>query len=436
MSKICIVGLWHQGVVLSACLADMGHEVVGIDENINTITLLKCGNSPIYEPKLGAIIKRNLKTENLRYTSEYDDGIDWADYVYIAIDTPVGEDDRADLSSVYDAAMQIAKHSVRDKCVIITAQVPVGTSERVAKIMEEANPDVKFDIVYMPEFLRLGTAVETFRKADRFVIGANDPVIAQQVAHIYKTLNRPILMTNIRSAEMGKHASNTFLALSIGFINELADLCDEVGADALDVAKIMKLDKRIGKFAFLSPGLGFAGGTLGRDVRAIQEFGKIYQLPTRMMDAIMAVNETRVGIIKRRLVAIYGSLTGLKVGIWGLTYKPGTSTLRRSMALSIIESLVTLGVEVAAFDPLANLDEVSDLPQFQFCEDPYMAVQDCDAVVLVTEWEDIKNIDFVRIHNLMKRPVFIDTRNLFQPEDMQQKGFIYSGIGRGTLVKG
>jgi len=436
MANICIVGIWHQGAVLSACLADMGHRICGVESKASVVRRLNQGELPVYEPGLEALVKQNIEAGRLSYTTDYSLGMQNADFVYISIDTPVGDDDRADLGSVYKAARHIAHNLSKKVCLIVTAQVPVGTCEKIAENMAKENPNVEFDIVYVPEFLRLGTAIETFQEADRFVIGAEDPIVAGCVANIYKTLGRPIVMTNLRSAEMAKHASNSFLASSISFVNELSDLCDEAGADAWDVAKIMKLDRRIGQYAFLNPGLGFAGGTLGRDVRAIQAFGRAHDQPTRMMDAIMEVNNLRAELVTRRLLKIYGDLNGLRVGIWGLTYKSGTSTLRRSIALDIIASLVGQGVVVRAYDPLAHLNEVLDLPPFVFCHDPYEAVQDCDALVLVTEWAEIEDVDLNRVCKAMSQPVFIDTKNLFDPFKMRKTGFSYSGIGRGLSVKG
>jgi UDPglucose 6-dehydrogenase len=245
-----------------------------------------------------------------------------------------------------------------------------------------------------------------------------------------------MVITDLRTAEMAKHACNAFLATSISFINEIADLCDEVGADALRVAQIMKLDRRIGKYAFLSPGLGFAGGTLGRETRTLQKLGRQWGCDTPMIDAVMTVNRERVRLVGQRLRKIYESLEGLRVCLLGLTYKPGTSTLRRSIALDIIRDLVTQGTSVRAFDPLARLDELADLPPFEPCSDPYTAAQGGDALVVVTDWDGIQDLDLPRLRAAMRRPVFIDTRNIFDPAQMTQVGFIYSGIGRGIEGQG
>jgi UDPglucose 6-dehydrogenase len=285
-------------------------------------------------------------------------------------------------------------------------------------------------VAYIPEFLRLGIAVETFRQADRFVIGCNDPAIADRVAALYKPLGRPIVFTDIRSAEMAKHASNTLLATSISFINEIADLCEVVGANALEVAKIMKLDRRIGEYAFLSPGLGFAGGTLGREIRALQKIGSTYRVPTPLMDAAWQINTQRAKLISRRLSEALGHLEGQQIGILGLTYKAGTSTLRRAISLDITRDLVGQGACIKAFDPLANLTEVNKLPPMEICTDPYQVAQGSNGIVLITEWADIHSLDLRRLRKNMQGDVFLDTRNLLDPDRMAEAGFRYFGIGR------
>ena len=435
MANICIIGLWHQASVVSACLADMGHEVRGVGDDEKVVAALNAGKPPVYEPKLKAIIRRNLRAGRLKYATDYREALDGAEFAYIAIDTPVGLGDESDLSIILNAGRHVGQAMSGELILIVSAQVPVGTCERIAAIVREENPAAVFDVAYVPEFLRLGTAVDTFRRADRFVVGANDRSVAERIAALYLPLGRPIVITNLCTAEMAKHASNAFLATSISFINEVASLCDEVGADALRVAQIMKLDRRIGKYAFLKPGLGFAGGTLGREIRALQKLGQQHGCDTRMMDAVMTVNQTRAGLVGRCLQRIYDSLEGLQVGILGLTYKPGTSTLRRSIALDIIRDLATQGASVKAFDPLARLDEVADLLPFEPCPDPYAAAQGSDALVLVTEWAGIHDLDLPRLRAAMRRPVLIDTRNVFDPAEMIQLGFIYSGIGRGISLE-
>jgi len=429
-AAICIAGLWHQGSVLSGCLADVGHRVCGVSGDARVVAALQAGEPPVHELKLPAILRRNLRAGRLKYTTDYVEALAGAEFAYIAIDTPVDAEDRSDLSSIFEAAREVGRAMRGDLVLCVTAQVPVGTCERLAAVVQEQNPPGACEVVYVPEFLRLSTAVDTFRRADRFVIGAENRAVAERVAKLYAPLGRPTLITSLRSAEMAKHACNTFLAASISFINEIADLCDAVGADALEVARAMKLDRRIGRRAFLSPGLGFAGGTLGREVRALQQLGREHERPTALVDATMSVNVTRARLVGQRLRAAYDSLAGLEVGVWGLTYKPGTSTLRRSVALEIIADLVSQGTTVKAFDPLANLGELTDLPRFTVCADPCAAAEGSDALVLVTEWAGLRGLDLGRVRASMRRPVFVDTGNVFDPVEMGRSGFVYFGVGR------
>jgi len=431
LATICIIGLWHQGSVLSACFADMGHQVRGVGEDERAVSALNAGQPPVYEPRLAGLIRRNIRRGRLRYTADIREGLRGAEFAYIAFDTPVGPNDEAHVAVIHDAARQIGRCTSRPRWVCVTAQVPVGTCEHLGAILRKLNPRASPEVVCVPEFLRLGSAIDSFRRADRFVIGSNNPAAARRVAALYKPLGRPIILTAIRTAEMAKHASNAYLAASISFINEIADLCDEVGADALEVARIMRLDRRIGKDAFLSPGLGFAGGTLGREVRALQGLGRRRGRATPLLDAVIAVNDARASLVGDRLQRLYGSLRGRRVGVFGLTYKPGTSTLRRSAAVEIIRRLVAAGASVAAFDPLARLDEALDLPPFDLCPDPYAAARAADALVLVTEWAGIRELSLRRLRAAMRHPVIVDTRNLFDPHAMEKLGFTYFGIGRG-----
>ena len=411
----------------------MGHIVRGVGDDEKAVAALNASDPPVYEPKLKAIIRRNLRAGRLKYTADYQEALLGAEFAYIAIDTPVGPDDESDLTGIFDAARHVSQAMSAQLIVAVSAQVPIGTCERILTIFRQENPSVACDVAYVPEFLRLGSAVDLFRRPDRVVIGADHRETAERLSALYEPLQRPIVITSVRTAEMIKHASNTFLATSISFINEIADLCDELGADALDVARAMKLDRRIGPYAFLSPGLGFAGGTLGRDIRALQQLGRQHRRDTLVMDAIMAVNQARGRLVGQRLKKIYNSLERLQVGILGLTYKPGTSTLRRSIALEIIQDLVDHGALVKAFDSLARLDEVDGLPSFEVCADPYEAASETDAVVLVTEWPDLRSLDLLRLRRAMRRPVFIDTRNFFDPGEMMEAGFVYSGVGRGVV---
>lgn len=431
MARICVAGLWHQASVLSACLADLGHHVRGVGPDLAAVVSLNAAVPPVREPKLASILERNLRAGRLRYTTGYAEALADAQFAFISIDTPVDEEDRSDLTPIFEAARQIARHAPAPLVVAVTAQVPVGTCSQLAGLMRSEAPGRPWRIAYVPEFLRLGTAVENFRRADRFIIGCDDAGAAGQLAALLAPLKRPILKMGLLSAEMAKHAANAFLAASISFINEVADLAAEAGADVTDVVRALKTDRRIGPHAFLSPGLGFAGGTLGREVRTLQQLGRRSGRPTALMDAVWEVNLERARFVARCLERIFGSLAGLAVGVLGLTYKPGTSTLRRSVALEIIADLAGRGTRVKAFDPLANLAEAARLPPFEMCPDPYRAAEGADAVVLITEWAGLAELDFARLRSRMRRPVFIDTRNRLEPAELERHGFLYVGVGRG-----
>jgi UDPglucose 6-dehydrogenase len=432
--RICIVGLWHQATVLSACFADMGYQVTTVGDDAAAVASLNKGYPPVHEPKLEGLLLRNLKAGRLSFTSDYARALSRAEFVFIAIDTPVTDHDEPELMPVFQAAQKVGQFRSGHIVLCVTSQVPVGTSESLAALVRKEKDIGRCDLAYIPEFLRLGEAVRTFFHADRFVIGSQDRQVAERVADLYRPLKRPMLLIGLRSAEMAKHASNTYLATAISFINEISDLCDRVEADATEVARAMKLDRRIGAHAFLSPGLGFAGGTLGRDIRALQALGRQYSCRMRLMDAVMSVNRDRALVVKERLLAKYNSLKGLRIGILGLTYKSGTNTLRRSIAKEIIAGLVEGGAEIRAYDPLADLETAGSLPKFTTSPDPYTLAEGSDALVLVTEWDGILGLDLPRLRFAMRQPVFIDTRNLFDPEKMSQAGFTYSGIGRGASL--
>jgi len=408
----------------------MGYKVTTVGDDVSAVASLSNGNPGFHEPKLGSLIRRNLKAGRLHFTSDYGQALSQAQFVFIAIDTPINALDEPELQPVLEAARKISQFRSQDIVLCVASQVPVGTSEKLRALVHEQKPGRRCDLAYICEFLRLGEAVDTFFHADRFVIGSEEPEVAERVAELYRPLKRPMLLIGLRSAEMAKHASNTYLATAISFINEISDLCDLLGADAMDVAKAMKLDRRIGPHAYLSPGLGFAGGTLGRDIRALQELGRENGCPMRLMDAVIAVNRDRVLVVKQRLLRLYQSLGGRCIGVLGLTYKPGTNTLRRSIAEEIISGLVEEGAEVRAFDPLADLQNGNSVSNFTASPDPYTLAAGCDALVLVTGWDGILGLDWPRLRSAMRQPVLIDTRNLFDPEKMWQMGFAYSGIGR------
>lgn len=427
--KIAVVGGWHQATVVSACFADLGHDVTGIADDAGTVQGLNAGQPPVYEPGLTDLLRRNLGAGRLRYTTSYADGLRDAEFVFLSIDTPVEVGDESDLEPVLHAAERIFASASGPFTLCVTSQVPVGTCKSLSDATRTLTPGVEIAVTYVPEFLRLGTALDTFRNADRFVIGADDPAVADRVARLYQPLERPILLTDLHTAEMGKHASNAFLATSISFINEIADLCEVTGADATQVAEIMKLDRRIGPHAFLSAGLGYAGGTLGREVRALHHLGERHQVDTSLVDAAQQVNAQRVGRLFERIRQLLGPLAGQNIAILGLTYKSGTSTLRRSAALELIDSLLAEGADVRAFDPLASGREL-DRPAFTVCSDLASAARGASLLVLIAPWPGMTATELAECRAIMKTPKIMDSGNFLSAESLAAAGFEYHGVGR------
>jgi UDPglucose 6-dehydrogenase len=415
-------------MVLSACMSELGHTVVGICGNDRDAATLNAGTPLLHEPGLEELLERNLAAGRLRYATDAR-SVQTADVVFVSADTPVDDDDASDLSEILAVIDALRPYLVTRPVLCVTAQVPVGSTAEIAR-RAGSDAGALRGYAYVPEFLRLGSAVETFQQADRIVIGCDDPEVAQLVAALYRPLNRPLVFTGVRTAEMAKHASNAFLATTISFINEIAGLCEQLGADASDVAQILKLDHRIGPHAFLTPGLGFAGGTLGREIRALQQFGRSIGTETALLDAVWNVNERRASIVTERLEE---TLTGLRdrvVTLFGLTYKPGTSTLRGAISLTIAGRLQAAGARVRAYDPLADLTGCTGAISIEMAPDPYSAAHAADAVVLLTEWAGIEALEFDRLRRHTRGDVFFDTRNLFDPALLCRSGFRYFGIGR------
>jgi UDPglucose 6-dehydrogenase len=421
-TRIAVIGSWHQSSVLCACFAQLGYDVVGIADH-PALGGLRQGHAPVHEPGLDELIDQMINAGRLRFTDSFREGLQRADFAFVSIDTPVGPDDESDLGPIWRAIAEVAAEAKDGVAVVVTSQVPVGTCELIA-----AKLGNRFKVACVPEYLRLGTALDTFRNADRFVIGADDPELTGRIAAIYEPLGRPTYLTDVRSAEMGKHASNAWLATSISFINQIADLCEEVGADVTEVAAMMKLDRRVGPNAFLSAGVGYAGGTLGREIRALQKLGASHGVSTDLFDAVDAVNQRRMLHVMSRVRAIQPILDNASIAVFGLTYKAGTSTLRRSASLTLISELTTAGARVTAYDPLAQFDEASSLPRFTIHREPAEAVRDANALILMARWpEELAPKEAAR---LMARPVVVDTGNHLDPDAARAAGLEYSGIGR------
>lgn len=426
MARICVTGLWHQGVVLAAALADLGHEVVGLTHAAMAESL-NAAEPTVQEPGLPELLQKGIAARRLRFVDDPAAAVSDAEFVYLSLDTPVADDDTPELDEVYELAATIGRAITNEVVLCVTAQVPVGTTQALAGLVEELS-GLRCQAVYVPEFLRLGTALETFFEADRFAIGADDSEVAERVADLYRPLRRPIVITDIRSAELAKHAANVFFALSISFANEISDLAAKVGADFDQSVEILRLDRRIGRFAFLTPGLGYAGGTLGREIRVLQGFGVEHEIPTTLLDAVVVVNEGRRQLPRRRLEERLGDLRGRRVALLGLTYKKGTSTLRRATSLEIARDLMAAGVTVTSFDPLAVLTEVVDAPEISIERDPYVAATGADAVVVLTEWEGACDMDLDALAAAMTGRIVLDAGGIIDPESAAASGLEYGRL--------
>jgi UDPglucose 6-dehydrogenase len=432
--KVCIIGIWHLGAVYSACLADLGYQVVGVDPDKPKVNDLNNGIPPVFEPGLKELLISNIESGSLKYTTDTGNAVKGCSYVMVTFDTPVDDNDDVDLSPVLNACREISSKLNDGTTIIISSQVPVGTCDYIKSMIKQSNPSLDFDIAYCPENLRLGKAIEYFKKPDRIVIGADNNETLDRVESFFSVIPAPKLRMDIRTAEMTKHALNAFMATSISFANEIANLCDEVGADAMKIARALKSDVRIGPGVPLYPGLAFAGGTLARDLKILKKLGNDYEYEMPLINSVLEINQRQNSLVIKKLRKIYGSVNGLTIGILGLTYKAGTSTLRRSAALEIIKDLTVNGAKVKAFDPRVDLVELSLHKSFEFLPDPYAVAKDADALVILTEWPEFTNLDFDLIKATMKKPVIIDGKNLLDSQQLIDMGFIYSGVGRGRRL--
>lgn len=433
MTKVCVIGLWHLGTVTSACLAELGYQVVGVEQDAAKVAKLNRGNPPLFEPGLAELMATHLASGRLRYTSDLGSAVADAPYVLIAHDTPVDDQDAPDLAPIIQAVENLAGHLGDGTTVVVSSQVAVGTCEALADRLRALAPGRRFGMACVPENLRLGQAIERFLRPDLLVLGADGDQTMAKVEALFSPIPGPRVRVDLRTAEMTKHAINAYLATCISLSNELANLCDEIGADALRVAEALKLESRVSPKAPLLPGLGFAGGTLARDMKVLANLAERYHYSAPFLNGVLALNRLQNATVVHRLEKLLGSLRGKTVGVLGLTYKPGTSTLRRSAAVGIIRNIVAQGASVRAYDPKADPAEIAPLRQeFIVCDDPYAVSQGAHAIVLVTPWPEFKGLDFARLRALMQSFVFLDTANMLDPDQVTQAGFVYQGIGRGS----
>jgi UDPglucose 6-dehydrogenase len=432
--RVAMIGTGYVGLVSGACFADFGHEVICVDRDKTKIAALERGEMPIYEPGLNDMVAVNARAGRLTFATDLADAVAGADAVFIAVGTPSRRGDGfADLSFVYDAAREIARALDGYTVVITKSTVPVGTGDEVERIIRETRPDADCSVVSNPEFLREGAAIRDFKHPDRIVIGSLDARAHERMSELYRPLylNRsPILFTDRRTAELIKYAANAFLATKITFINEIADLAEKVGADVQEVARGMGLDNRIGS-KFLHAGPGYGGSCFPKDTVALIKTAQDHASPLRIVEAVAAVNDARKRAMARKVAAaLGGELRGKTVAILGLTFKPNTDDMREAPSVPLITALQDMGAKVRVYDPVGMEQAKSLIGNVAFCKDAYSCAESASALVIVTEWEQFRALDFERLKTVMAQPVLVDLRNVYRPEEVVRHGFIYESVGR------
>ncbi|SJZ84809.1 UDP-glucose dehydrogenase family protein [Consotaella salsifontis] len=438
--KIAMIGSGYVGLVSGACLADFGHDVVCIDKADDKVEALKAGRIPIFEPGLDELVAKNVKAGRLTFETALAEPVAAADVVFIAVGTPSRRGDgHADLSYVYGAAREIAA-SIRGFTIVVTkSTVPVGTGDEVERIIREENPQADFAVVSNPEFLREGAAISDFKRPDRIVVGIEDERARDVMTEVYRPLylnHSPLLFTERRTSELIKYAANAFLAMKITFINEMADLCEAVGADVQAVARGIGLDNRIGG-KFLHAGPGYGGSCFPKDTLALVKTAQDAASPVRLIETTVAVNDQRKRAMGRKVMAACGgSVRGKTVAVLGLTFKPNTDDMRDAPSLSIIQALIDQGAEVKAYDP-EGIDQAKPLldASVAFASGPYDCAEGADAVVIVTEWDSFRALDLSRLKSVMRQPVLVDLRNIYREDEVARFGFTYTGVGRPATAK-
>ncbi|MCW5875165.1 MAG: UDP-glucose/GDP-mannose dehydrogenase family protein [Anaerolineales bacterium] len=432
MRKISVIGVGYVGLVTAACFSDLGNQVIALDVNEERVAGLKRGEMPIYEPGLEELVKRNVAAGRLSFTTTYKDALKDSEFVFICVGTPSGEDGEADLKYVEAAARSIAQNMVAPLIVINKSTVPVGTGDWVAEIVRDAQPKpIDFWVVSCPEFLREGVAIADFMNPHRTVLGSTNREAADKVAQLHLTLRAPIVITDLRTAEMIKYASNAFLATKISFINEIADICERLGADVKEVAAGMGFDSRIGK-QFLDAGLGYGGSCFPKDVKALAFMGDEMGVETRILNSVMEVNTARRGAVVEKLDEMLGGLQGKTIGLLGLAFKANTDDMRDAPSIDIAEALLAAGATVRGYDPVAMDVARGVMPGVEMATDAYSLAEGVDALLVATEWNEFKNLDLARVRDSMKQPILLDGRNIYPPEIMRNLGFTYYGVGRGN----
>ena len=432
--RIAVIGTGYVGLVSGACFADFGHDVVCVDKDATKIDALHAGRIPIFEPGLQALVETNVKAGRLAFTTDLTEGVKGAEAVFIAVGTPSRRGDgHADLGYVFAAAAEVATAVTGFTVVITKSTVPVGTGDEVERILRDNNPAAEFAVVSTPEFLREGAAIDDFKRPDRVVIGGDDERAMAVMREIYRPLSlnsSPVIEMSRRGAELTKYAGNAFLATKITFINEIADLCEKVGADVQEVARGIGLDKRIGA-KFLNAGPGYGGSCFPKDTLALLKTSQDYEAPQRIVEAVVAVNENRKRAMGRKVIAAMGNeVRGKTVAVLGLTFKPNTDDMRDSPAIAVIQLLQDAGARVQAYDPEGMEQAAKLLQNVDFKDDTYATMEGADALVIVTEWDAFRALDLKRVKTLLSQPILIDLRNIYPRDIVETAGFTYVAVGR------
>ncbi|MFN3659248.1 MAG: UDP-glucose dehydrogenase family protein [Pseudolabrys sp.] len=432
--RVAMIGTGYVGLVSGACFADFGHEVTCVDKDGAKIAALERGEMPIYEPGLGELVAANARAGRLKFTTDLKPAVAAAEAVFIAVGTPSRRGDgHADLSFVYDAAREIAQSLDGFTVIVTKSTVPVGTGDEVERIIRETRPEADCAVVSNPEFLREGAAIRDFKHPDRIVVGTVEARAREVMTELYRPLylNRaPLMFTDRRTAELIKYAANAFLATKITFINEIADLAEKVGADVQEIARGIGLDNRIGA-KFLHAGPGYGGSCFPKDTLALLKTGQDHEAPLRIVEAVVAVNDARKRAMARKVsAALNGDVRGRTIALLGLTFKPNTDDMRDAPSLPLITALQDMGAKVRAYDPQGMEQAKPLVSNVTFCADAYACAQGASALVIVTEWEQFRALDFDRLKGIMERPVLVDLRNVYRPEEAAREGFVYESIGR------
>jgi UDPglucose 6-dehydrogenase len=428
--KVSIIGTGHVGLVTGACLAELGNKVICVDNNQEKIATLKRREMPIYEPDLEQLVKRNIRAGRFSFTTSIKEGVDNSEIVFIAVHTPPKSDGEADLCYVEAVSKEVAQTMDGYKVIVEKSTVPVETGKWISRTVKLNNKkNINFDIVSNPEFLREGSAVYDFMHPDRIVLGVSSKKAERIMRELYKPLDAPIIVTDIESAEIIKHASNSFLAMKISYINSIANICDKVGADIKKVAEGIGCDRRIGR-NFLDAGVGFGGACLPKDLRAFVGITQKLGYDFELLKVVEKINHQQKELLVKKVRDAVWNIKDKTIGILGLAFKPNTDDMRNAPSIEIIQILQGEEAKIKAYDPVAIPVARGIMKEVTYCKDPYDVANGCDALLILTEWEEFKRLDLSKIKKLMKAPILIDGRNIFEPEKMKHLGFIYKGIGR------